>query len=86
MISALKLGKVDLYGDSYGTFYTQVFAGRHPHQVASIVLDSAYPTYGETQWYPTQTAAMHFAFDTSCPRSPACEPARARRSACSSAC
>jgi pimeloyl-ACP methyl ester carboxylesterase len=75
VISALGLGKVELYGDSYGTFYTQVFAGRHPNQVRSIVLDSAYPTYGETQWYPTQTPAMHFAMDTACDRSPACKSA-----------
>ena len=33
VIRALQLGKVDLYGDSYGTFFTQVFAGRHPGQV-----------------------------------------------------
>jgi pimeloyl-ACP methyl ester carboxylesterase len=75
VIRALKLGKVDLYGDSYGTFYTEVFAGRHPNQVHSIVLDSAYPTYGETQWYPTQTAAMHYSFATACKRSPACASA-----------
>jgi pimeloyl-ACP methyl ester carboxylesterase len=75
VISALKLGKVELYGDSYGTFYTQVFAGRHPSQVRSIVLDSAYPTYGETQWYPTQTAAMRFSLNTACQRSPACASA-----------
>jgi pimeloyl-ACP methyl ester carboxylesterase len=72
VIRALKLGTVELYGDSYGTFFTQVFAGRHPGQVASIVLDSAYPTTGETQWYPTQTAAMHQAFTKACQRSPAC--------------
>lgn len=75
VIRALRLGKVALYGDSYGTFYTQVFAGRHPNQVRSIVLDSAYPTYGETQWYPTQTAAMRHSLNTACRRSPACAAA-----------
>ena len=29
VIRALGLGRVDLYGDSYGTFFAQVFAGRH---------------------------------------------------------
>ena len=43
---------VDLYGDSYGTFFAQVFAGRHPDLVRSVVLDSAYPTYGETALVP----------------------------------
>jgi pimeloyl-ACP methyl ester carboxylesterase len=75
VIRALDLGKVDLYGDSYGTFFTQVFAGRHPGQVASIVLDSAYPTTGETQWYPTQTPAMRHSFATVCQRSRACSSA-----------
>ncbi len=30
MIRALRLGKVDLYGDSYGTFFVQDFIARHP--------------------------------------------------------
>ena len=59
---ALELGPLDLYGDSYGTFFQQVFAGRHPDLVRSIVLDGAYPTYGETGWYPTQGPAMRNAF------------------------
>jgi pimeloyl-ACP methyl ester carboxylesterase len=75
VIKALKLGKVSLYGDSYGTFYTQVFAGRHPDQVRSIVLDSAYPPTGETQWYPTQTPAMRHSLNIACRRSPACAAA-----------
>jgi len=72
VITALGLGQVDVYGDSYGTFFTQVFAGRHPAQVRSLVLDSAYPTYGETAWYPTQDAAMRSSFDKVCARTPSC--------------
>ena len=34
VIRRLGLGKVDVYGDSYGTFFAQVFAGRHPELVA----------------------------------------------------
>ena len=30
VLRALKLGKVDLYGDSYGTFFVQEFIARHP--------------------------------------------------------
>jgi pimeloyl-ACP methyl ester carboxylesterase len=75
VIRALGLGPVELYGDSYGTFYTQVFAGRHPKLVDSIVLDSAYPTSGETAWYPTQTPAMRQSLTTACNRSPACASA-----------
>jgi pimeloyl-ACP methyl ester carboxylesterase len=72
VISLLGLGKVDVYGDSYGTFFTEVFTGRHAAQVRSVVLDSAYPTYGETAFYPTQGPAMRHAFDLACARSAAC--------------
>ena len=49
VITALQLGPVDLYGDSYGTFFAQVFLGRHPDQLRSVVLDSAYPTSARTR-------------------------------------
>jgi len=72
VIDALGLGQVDLYGDSYGTFFSQVFAGRHPEQVRSIVLDGAYPVTGETAWYPTQGPAMRSSFEKVCARTPRC--------------
>ncbi len=75
VIRALHLGRIDLYGDSYGTFFAQVFAGRHPDQLRSIVLDSAYPTYGEEAWYPTQTPAMRDSFTLACARSQPCATA-----------
>ncbi len=75
VIAKLQLSPVSLYGDSYGTFFTQVFAGRHPEMVRSIVLDSAYPTYGESGWYPTQGPAMRAAFAKACRRSPECRSA-----------
>ncbi|WP_426562553.1 alpha/beta hydrolase [Angustibacter sp. McL0619] len=75
VVAALGLGRVDVYGDSYGTFFTQVFAGRHPDLVRTVVLDSAYPTYGETAWYPTQTPAMNSAFELVCRRVNACRTA-----------
>jgi pimeloyl-ACP methyl ester carboxylesterase len=72
VIRALDLGRIDLYGDSYGTFFAQVFAGRHPGLLRSVVLDSAYPTHGETAWYPTQGPAMRSSFAKACDRTPAC--------------
>ena len=66
VIRRLGVGPVDLYGDSYGTFFAQVFAGRHGDLLRSIVLDSAYPTYGETAWYPTQGPAMRSSFAKVC--------------------
>ena len=64
-----------MYGDSYGTFFVQGFAGRHPELVRSVVLDSAYPTYGESGWYPTQGPAMREAFTKACRRSVECRSA-----------
>jgi pimeloyl-ACP methyl ester carboxylesterase len=75
VISALRLGRVDVYGDSYGTFFAQVFTGRHPAMVRTLVVDSAYPAYGESAWYPTQGPALREAFDAACRRSAACRSA-----------
>jgi pimeloyl-ACP methyl ester carboxylesterase len=72
VVRRLDLGRVDVYGDSYGTFFAQVFAGRHPGLVRSVVLDSAYPTHGESAFYPTQAPAMRRAFGAACRRSAAC--------------
>ncbi len=72
VIHRLDLGRIDMYGDSYGTFFAQVFAGRHRELLRSLVLDGAYPTHGETAWYPTQGPAMRRAFAKTCRRSPEC--------------
>ncbi len=72
VLAALKIGKVDLYGDSYGTFFVQAFAGRHPSLVRSIVLDGAYPVTGGSPWYPSSGPAMRRAFDTVCRLSVVC--------------
>ncbi len=50
---ALGLGRITLYGDSYGTFLAQSYAFRHPDTLNALVLDSAYPARGESAWYPS---------------------------------
>ena len=75
VVDALGLGQVDVYGDSYGTFFAQVYAGRHPEQVRSVVLDSAYPAYGEDAWYATQGPAMRDSFAMVCQRTQDCRDA-----------
>jgi len=72
VLERLELDDIDLYGDSYGTFFAQVFTGRHPDLVRSVVLDAAYPTYGETGWYTTQAPTARRAFHLACKRSPDC--------------
>ena len=41
--AALGFDKLDLWGDSYGTFLMPVYAARYPGHVRSIVLDGAFP-------------------------------------------
>jgi len=72
LLAALQLGPVDLYGDSYGTFFAQAFAGRHPQRLRSLVLDGAYAVTGADPWYPEGPAQAQTAFNRVCERDPAC--------------
>ena len=73
VLAALRVGKIDLYGDSYGTYFEQVFAVRHPGLLRSLVLDGAYPMSGpDYAWYPAYAPAMRDKFNIVCARSAAC--------------
>jgi len=69
ILEALDIRRIDLYGDSYGTYFEQVFAVRHPNTLRSIVLDGAYPLDGtDYAWYPSYAPAMRDKFDIACRR------------------
>jgi len=72
VLDALLIGRIDLYGDSYGTFFAQAFAGRHPDRLRSLVLDAAYAVVGADPWYPEAAPQARAAFDNACARSAAC--------------
>jgi pimeloyl-ACP methyl ester carboxylesterase len=73
ILDALGSGPIDLYGDSYGTYFEQVFALRHADKLRSVVLDGAYPLDGpDYAWYPTYAPAMRNKFNVACRRSAAC--------------
>lgn len=72
ILDALGIDKIDLYGDSYGTFATEAFAGRHPDRVRSLVLDGAFPVIDFSPWYPETAPAFRHAFNAVCERSPNC--------------
>ena len=73
VLDALKVARIDLYGDSYGTYFAQVFALRHANRLRSLVLDGAYALEGpDYAWYPHYPAAMRAKFDRACERSPDC--------------
>lgn len=74
ILTRLGAGRIDLYGDSYGTYFEQVFALRHPGMLRSIVLDGAYPLDGpDYAWYPSYAPAMREKFNLACRRSAACD-------------
>jgi pimeloyl-ACP methyl ester carboxylesterase len=73
ILEALACGPVDLYGDSYGTYFSQVFALRHPAMLRSIVLDGAYALDGpDYAWYPSYAPAMRAKFNIACSRDLQC--------------
>jgi pimeloyl-ACP methyl ester carboxylesterase len=43
VLNRVHASDVDLYGESYGTFFAQVFALRHPERLRRLVLDGALP-------------------------------------------
>jgi pimeloyl-ACP methyl ester carboxylesterase len=73
VLDALDIKKVDMYGDSYGTFFGQTFAVRHPDRLKSLVLDSAYFVGGTDPFYIDTNRAMTDAFRYACQRRPSCE-------------
>jgi pimeloyl-ACP methyl ester carboxylesterase len=75
VVQDLRLGRVDLYGDSYGTWFSQVFASRYPGELRSVTLDSAYQVLGLDPWYSTTAVTARRAFDRACSLWPACRAA-----------
>ena len=75
VLRALRLGRVDLYGDSYGSWFAQVFASRYPGQLRSVTLDSTYQVLGLDPWYTTTVLTARHAFAQACERSAACAAA-----------
>lgn len=73
LLDALGIERVGLYGDSYGTYFSQVFTLRHPQKLRAVVLDGAYPLEGpDYPWYPHYAPAMREKFDRACERSAEC--------------
>ena len=76
VLLALGSGRIDLYGDSYGSYAAQAFALRHPERLRSLVLDSTYPLPGTDAAGADLVAALRRGLRLSCARRPGC-PARA---------
>src|SRR6185437_6992446 len=72
VVRALRAGRVGLYGDSYGSWFGQVFAARYPELLRSVTLDSTYQVLGLDPWYTTTVVTARRAFDQACARSAPC--------------
>lgn len=72
VLDALAISQIDLYGDSYGTFFAQTFTVRHPDRVRTVVLDAAYPVEDQDPWYRDINRAIADSFAKVCERDPGC--------------
>jgi pimeloyl-ACP methyl ester carboxylesterase len=75
----LGLGRITMYGDSYGTFLGQSYAYRHGDSLEALVLDSAYPVRGESAWYPSLWRNGIRSLYVTCRRAGRCEPGARKR-------
>jgi pimeloyl-ACP methyl ester carboxylesterase len=79
VLEALEVGPVDIYGDSYGTYFTQIFVVRHPDLARSAIIDGAYPVVRQDAWFATEYQTGRRGIDLSCDRSATCRAVNAAR-------
>jgi len=72
VLAALAIPQIDLYGDSYGSYFSQAFAGRNGDLLRALILDSTWPVVGESPWYPEAGPAMQNAFNVTCRQNADC--------------
>lgn len=72
VLRALDAGKVDVYGDSYGSYAAQAFALRFPERLRSLTLDGTYPLPGTDPAAVDLVEAGRRGLELTCERSPGC--------------
>ena len=72
VLRSIHAGKIDLYGDSYGTYAAQAYALRFPQRLRSLVLDAAYPLPGTDPAWVDLAEAIRIGLELSCSRSVTC--------------
>jgi len=72
ILRELHTGPVTIYGDSYGSWFTQAFIARHPTMVRAVILDSTYYLRGLSPWYASSGIEGRRAMVRVCERSVAC--------------
>ena len=71
ILHGLGVAKVDVYGDSYGSYAAQVFAIHHPGLVRAVVLDGTYDN-SFRPLEPEESVSLRHAWRALCRRSGAC--------------
>jgi pimeloyl-ACP methyl ester carboxylesterase len=71
ILDGLGASKVDVYGDSYGTYLAQVFALRHPDRTRALILDGAFDD-GFDPFARDAAAALRRTWHTLCARAGSC--------------
>jgi pimeloyl-ACP methyl ester carboxylesterase len=79
VLTALGYERVQMYGDSYGTYLAQSYAFRHGERLEALVLDSAFPVRGEGPWYAANWKTGIRGLSIACERSPGCTGDAGRR-------
>ena len=72
VLDALRIPRVDFYGDSYGSYAGQAFAYHHGDRLRSLVLDGAYPVPGTDPAFGDLAEATQRALRLVCARRPGC--------------
>ena len=69
VLDKLGVPVVNIYGDSYGTYFAQAFAVRHPDRVRAVILDAAFGVEGLDPWIREESSGLRLAWTESCRRS-----------------
>ena len=72
VLDRLDVPLANVYGDSYGTYFAQAFAVRHPDRVRAVVLDAAFAVDGFDPWGREESVALRYAWPEVCRRSTGC--------------
>ena len=73
VLDKLGVPVVDIYGDSYGTYFAQAFAVRHPGRVRAVVLDAAFGVEGFDPWIRQESIGLRYAWRELCRRTVGCD-------------
>ena len=69
VLDSIGVTQIDLYGDSYGSFFSQAFAVRYPALLRTLVLDATYPISNLDPLYRTSATRLRENLALFCARS-----------------